>query len=449
MSVGELACRHPAKALLLTAALMLAAVTWTVWSMFGDSLRQELRANTESAHSAFTRVFVNDHWDALRPLLDLEGRQADAAGNPNLRAIDGRVRGFARGTDLIGVRIFNARGVILYSSDLAEVGRSKAADPGFLTAARGRVASALVHRDTFNAFDGPLRDRSLVESYVPVRGVAGVEAVVEMYTDRTDSVLGLELVKSGLLRWLIPVLGLGFAVVLLSSTWINRALQQREALARADAQESQLMSQAASHEAEARQEVLQTMLAQLDAPMQRLRAHSLPDAAAGDLASLQRQATRLALWNRLQDGRTSVAPCPARLSDCLQGALQAVADEVARRGVQLVVHLDEALGGRTLGHGAALQEMLTLMMEGAVEVSGSGPLQVKVQTAPAGISVDLITSAGTTLNPPRAQELLAMAEALAGPLGGRLDAKFTPGRGGWIQVLLPGHGVDAPARPGA
>ena len=447
MNVAEVAARHPAKALLLIAALMFAAVTWTVLVVFEQSLRQELRAGTESAHSAFTRVFVNDHWEALRPLLDLQGRQADPAGNPELQTVDRRVRGFAKGTDLVTVRILNARGAVLYSSDLTQVGQSVAGDAGFLAAARGRVSSTLVHRDVLKPLDGVAGKRSLVESYVPVRGVTGVEAVVEMHTDRTSSVLGFNRLRGELLRWMLPVLGLGFAVVLLSSAWINRILKHREALARADAQESQLMSEAASQQAEARQEVLQALVARIDGPMQRLQAQTLSIEAAHALSDLHRQTRRLALWTGLQQGVPQGSALPrTRVQDGVAAAAGLVADEAARQGVKLEVHVDDSLRERALDEADAFQEVLTLLLESALACTPAGVVQLKVLSAPAGISLDLITHTGTTGDTPEAQHLRALAEALATPLGGRLDVKFTPGRGGWIHLLMPGHGRDPQPR---
>lgn len=437
MSVTDLATRHPGKSLALIAALTFALITWTVLSVFDRSLREELQAGTESLHSAFTRVFVNDHWDALRPLLDLEGRLSNPRANAGLREIDQRVRGFAKGTDLVAVRILNAAGVVHYSSEPAEVGRSLAADAGFLAASRGRVSSELVQKATFKGFDGELRDRSLVESYVPVRGAAGVEAVVEMYTDRTASVIALERQRSALLRWMLPTLGLGFAIVLLFSAWLNRALERREALARADAQESLMMSEATAHAAEARLDELNTLLAQIDAPARRLQAQRPAGDLADALSDLLRQTQRVALWRALQGGRAATARRSLPVPEGVNAAVQAISAGTAARGLKWALHIDDTARARHFVEADAVLEVLTLLMEATLESTPAGTLQVKVQAVPAGLAIDLISASADSTDGRQAAEKLHMAEALAALLGGRLDVKFTPGRGSWFNLVLP------------
>ncbi len=158
--------------------------------LFERMLLDEVQAVTEEANVAFIRVFVNESWSELRPVLDLEAK-AHPRENPNLREIDQRVRQFAKGTDLVKVKIYNPKGLTVYSSDAAQLGEDKAANVGFQAAIRGRVASETTYRGKFGAFDGELYQRNLVSSYVPVRGVQGVEAVAEIYTDRTGSIEGV------------------------------------------------------------------------------------------------------------------------------------------------------------------------------------------------------------------------------------------------------------------
>ena len=449
MTVTEIAGRHPTKTLLLIVALVFAAVTGMVLTVFDRAMKTELQASTESMHSAFTRVFVNDHWEALRPLLDLDGRLPNPAANPRLQEIDRHVRGFAKGTDLVAVRIFNAAGVIQYASDPALIGKSLAADEGFLAASRGRVSSELIHRTSFNGFDGVLRDRSLVESYVPVRGVAGVEAVVEMYTDRTASVTAQGRQRNALLGWLLPGLGLGFAVVLLSSTWINRVIQRREALARADAQESLIMSEAAVQAAEAQLEVLHLLVAQVDESMGRMQARAAAGDVDGTPAELQRDIHRLSLWSRLQSGSPARARPQVALTHCIAEALQAVDDAASRQAVKLAVHVEDNVRDRLPPDADALQEVLRLLLDSALDTMGAGTLQVKAQAVPTGVSIDLISGSGNTRDSGREAVNRRMADSLAGLAGGRLDTKFTPGRGGWYHLLWPSADQMPPARRGA
>lgn len=165
--------------------------TFISMHLFERILLNQVQAVTEAANVAFTRLFVNEAWTELRPLLELQGK-VHPQNNPSLRDADMRVRHFAKGTDLIKVKIYNMQGLTIYSSDPAQLGEQKSANKGFQEAARGGVASETNYRGKFGAFDGELYQRNLVSSYVPVRGDEGVEAVVEVYADRTASIEAVE-----------------------------------------------------------------------------------------------------------------------------------------------------------------------------------------------------------------------------------------------------------------
>jgi signal transduction histidine kinase len=182
-----------------------------------ENARASLVAVHEAGHINLTRVFANALWAShLQPLvaqaqsvpiaqcrLPMEaavvGRGADEARKAciakvrsqvtALRAfskVDGPVRDLMRTTSVFKIKVYDLRGLTVYSSEAAQVGEDKADNAGWKAAATGKVASELVHRNQFSAFEGVVKDRDLIQSYIPVAAPGGgVGGVFEIYSDVT------------------------------------------------------------------------------------------------------------------------------------------------------------------------------------------------------------------------------------------------------------------------
>jgi len=89
-------------------------------------------------------------------------------------------------TRVVKVKIYDARGIAVFSTDAGQIGEDKASNPGFQAAMAGRVASSITHRDRFDAFEQTILDRDLISSYVPLHLAGGQRGVFEIYADITD-----------------------------------------------------------------------------------------------------------------------------------------------------------------------------------------------------------------------------------------------------------------------
>ena len=178
--------------------------------------RRELLTVHETGHVGLARVLANAIWvsrfaplvarsgempvDACRTLPDKgEGSAvspraacfADLGGK--IRALDGfddadaAVIAATRGTTVFKIKVFDLRGLTVYSSEHAQVGEDKADNQGWKLAAGGQAATELTHRDRFSAFEGVVENRDLISSYVPVRSPDGerIVGVFEIYSDVT------------------------------------------------------------------------------------------------------------------------------------------------------------------------------------------------------------------------------------------------------------------------
>lgn len=423
---------------------------FTSMHMFERMLLNQVQAVAEAANVAFTRLFVNEAWKELRPMMDFEVK-VQPSENPLLRDIDLRVRRFTKGTDLIKVKIYNLQGMTVYSSDPAQLGEDKSGNKGFQAAAKGRVASETTYRGKFGAFDGELFQRNLVSSYVPVKGEQEVEAVVEVYADRTTSMEGVEAELRAAWAYFGPGMGIAFICVWLLFRSGLRGRDKPSETTTGDDTLANIDKDKSDTAAALLTDATQVLSANQESLERALLAYreSTPDSTAwrGIRDPLQVLLTRideLVLAQQPEQASSLLAGGSQQpLGACIESVMAAFRVRSEGQGIELSGHVAPALTNQSPETAPAVARLVGLLLDEASRRTGSGLLRLNVQPSKDGaMQIEVVgTRADGEPTPDAANAAhsltLSAARSVARALQGRIEQPSSTSRGPWLSASLP------------
>jgi diguanylate cyclase (GGDEF)-like protein len=220
---------------LLAVLVVVFGMTWVQ----RDLALEEFLASESRHHAALARAFVNSIWPAHREFLAARAGSLPReriAAQPEIRRLDRELRALTAGLNVVKVKIYDAGGLTVYSSEPAQIGENKYSSPGLAAAIAGQPGAEFLYRERFQAWDGEIAERSLVSSYLPIGGAVDgeVEAILEVYADVTDHVAELTRTQSRVLLLGLAASVLLYLFALAVGQRYHRVLARQEALRRLD-----------------------------------------------------------------------------------------------------------------------------------------------------------------------------------------------------------------------
>jgi diguanylate cyclase (GGDEF)-like protein len=205
------------------------ALSWFYRRLAFDALVEtETRANV-----ALTKAFANSIWPSYAAFVGQAGTlpAADLPQRDEIRQLRRDLKLLAQGLDVVKVKVYDTRGLTVFSTDARQIGQDKRANTGFRAALGGTAASEITYRDHFDAWEGEIADRNIIATYVPVRiqEAAPVEAVMEVYSDVTPLVAKLGRTQIQIVAGVIGALSLLYLLMLWMTGRSDRILREQEA----------------------------------------------------------------------------------------------------------------------------------------------------------------------------------------------------------------------------
>jgi len=226
---------------------------------------QSLVEMGEENNTSLANAMANSLGPALAGYLDnARGIPAGELNrHPGLPGLRSAILAHMRQVPVVKVKVYDLAGRTVFSTEAKQIGEDKRSNAGFQSAAAGRTASELTHRDRFSAFEQVIEDRDVLSTYISLRSSPAnpVAAVFEIYSDVTPFVQRIEQtqvsVSAAVLAVLLLLYAALYAVVRHAERILQRQYAEREAAQAAleaahDTLEQRVEERTAALEAEVR-----------------------------------------------------------------------------------------------------------------------------------------------------------------------------------------------------
>jgi signal transduction histidine kinase len=128
------------------------------------------------------------------------------------------------------VRIYDSRGIVVFSTKTTEVGVRQPNNPRVINAMAGAIGAKLIYHDRFNRFNGATEDDNLIQTYLPLQQqhAGPYVGVFEVHTDVSGMVANNEQTETIIVSTLVVVLMLLYFSLLSFVRRMERVIVRQE-----------------------------------------------------------------------------------------------------------------------------------------------------------------------------------------------------------------------------
>ncbi len=210
----------------VTSAVVLIAVAILLSILYRHTAMEDLVRTAEHRNTVLARSLANAIW--LYYADRIGGTTSDdinrLAKRPETYYLNDAVERLTDDLPVLKIKIFNDTGVVVFSTDTAEIGTLQDHEPELFEAAqRGDTSSQILYRNDAHLSISGFEDRDVVETYLPLRDPGGhVRGVFELYSDVTSNFRDIRQMSAALLAGLLA----GFAVLYAGLLLVVRRAEQ-------------------------------------------------------------------------------------------------------------------------------------------------------------------------------------------------------------------------------
>lgn len=209
-------------------------VTALLGYLYRQTAVRNLTELAEEKNVATTLGFANSLWPEVVPFIEatLDLDPASLSLHPDIPKLRESVVEQVAGLSVVKVKIYNPKGITVFSTEVEQIGTSEEENDGFVSAWTGSVISELTHRDTFNAFDGVIEDQDVLATYVPIRSAGRLGptvGVIELYTNVTPLLHRINSVQRNIVLGVAGILAALYGALVLIVHRAERILRVQQA----------------------------------------------------------------------------------------------------------------------------------------------------------------------------------------------------------------------------
>ena len=351
------------------------------------SAQTEINRWAEANNAALTTAIANSIWPRYASFIEsARGQRSESVRNaPETARLLSDIRGLVSGLDVLKVKLYDVRGMTVFSSQTDQIGADYSGNDRFIQSAAGRVASKLELRDEFQSMAGLVTKRWVLSSYIPVRvGENGgrIVGVAEIYKDVTQQRMEARRLLYTRTAVIGTVLLVVFAVLVLIVWKSDRQLEEHR--------RRELVLKASTAEAEAKSEAKSRFLANMSheirTPMNgvlgmaSLLSKTNLDARQQRLLATVRQSGEALLslvngildFSKIEAGKVSLERSRFNITDCVKQVADLLQPSATEKGIDLVCGIDVDEDLQALGDPQRLRQVLVNLVSNAIKFTESG-----------------------------------------------------------------------------